>query len=86
MSREIKYIIKFENESNETRVFQIKLDEKTLHVLPEDRKTEAPIWTKLTCNQCENCPLKKEEHEHCPIAYNLSNLIEEFSECNSTLR
>jgi hypothetical protein len=41
--------------------------------------TELPEWTRLTHHQCENCPLTTEEHLHCPIAVNLNDIIDKFS-------
>jgi hypothetical protein len=41
--------------------------------------TELPEWTCLTHHQCDNCPLNAEEHLYCPIAVNLSDIIDKFS-------
>ncbi|MBF0360512.1 MAG: hypothetical protein HQK49_05835 [Oligoflexia bacterium] len=47
------------------------------------KKPEGPEWSKLEFNRCQNCTLKKEEHNYCPVAKNLSELIDEFNEVNS---
>jgi hypothetical protein len=40
-------------------------------------------WTLLTYCQCDNCPLTKNDHAHCPIALNLSDIVDKFSDCVS---
>jgi hypothetical protein len=37
---------------------------------------EAPFWTELTYNQCANCPLKPDEHKHCPAALHMAPAVE----------
>jgi len=37
---------------------------------------QLPFWTELGRNQCENCPLRVEEHSHCPAAVQLVAVIE----------
>jgi hypothetical protein len=36
----------------------------------------APFWTDLKFNQCVNCPLKADEHPHCPAALQMAAAIE----------
>lgn len=36
-------------------------------------------WTRLGFNRCSICPLSEEAVSHCPIAYNISGLIERFN-------
>ena len=35
-----------------------------------------PFWTDLTFNQCANCPLKPDQHSHCPAALQMATAIE----------
>ena len=56
--------------------FTITLDGDTLELIRE-KDTSPPPWTKLKFHQCDNCPLGDEE-EYCPIAVNLSSLVETF--------
>ncbi|HDY89089.1 MAG TPA: hypothetical protein ENH82_13365 [bacterium] len=37
-----------------------------------------PEWTKLEFNQCPNCTISTQTHQHCPLAVNLVNIIESF--------
>ena len=38
----------------------------------------APRWTRLDHQQCNNCPLKRDQHSHCPAAVDLHQVIEDF--------
>lgn len=39
---------------------------------------DAPEWTRLANNQCQNCPLSKSEHSHCPAALDLDKVARDF--------
>ncbi|MEK7670509.1 MAG: hypothetical protein AAB330_04620, partial [Bacteroidota bacterium] len=52
------------------------LHSETLELLHSPNPNPPP-WTKLKFNQCENCPLP-DSTEYCPVALNLSYLIDEF--------
>ncbi len=39
-----------------------------------------PDWTRLDFEQCPNCPLDPEVHEHCPVAVNMSSALMVFNE------
>jgi hypothetical protein len=58
--------------------FIIRLDQKTL-TLQSTQTGNPPDWTKLKCRQCPNCPLDKATHPYCPIAVNLVEVIDFFS-------
>lgn len=70
---DIEYHFKFEDESG----FSFKVDPQKAQDLNDMTN---PIWTKLDYCQCENCPLKKEEHPNCPIAVGLHQLVEKVSD------
>ena len=59
--------------------FELHLDRETLALRQEPRATY-PEWTALSCDQCPNCPLKEKEHPQCPIAANIVDLVDEFSD------
>jgi len=40
-------------------------------------------WTKLDYHQCALCPLRKVDHEFCPVARNLSHVLARFRHDNS---
>jgi len=41
---------------------------------------DAPEWTRLEFNQCPNCPLKIGEKSLCPVAKDIRDVTERFSE------
>ena len=71
----IQYEIKLE--SGEVVDYAIRLDPSTLASLADSKETP-PAWTRLEVGQCKDCPLEKETSPHCPIAVNLSRLVEHF--------
>jgi len=51
-----------------------------------DRKADLalhPSWTRLEFRQCANCPLKREEFRHCPVALDIEPVITAFQATNS---
>ena len=78
----IRYTYNFQFEDGSTKVFDVLLDPKT-YELRASPNPNLPEWTKLKFHQCENCPLA-DDVPHCPVAVNLSHLIEEFKFNQST--
>ena len=68
------YIFTFPN--GKRREFTIRLDPKTLALLPEERPR--PAWTKLSYQKCPNCPLQEARHEYCPAAVSLIGVADLF--------
>ncbi len=60
------------------REFDIKLDNKTLNLIPTEKKVH-PKWTELRYRKCPNCTLNEAQHKFCPIAANLVDLVDFFS-------
>ena len=50
--------------------FSVDLD----HPGPAD-DSDLPSWTALEFHQCDNCPLAAEDHERCPAAMALVDLL-----------
>ncbi len=50
----------------------------------EEVPEKLPEWTALGHYQCDNCPLKSEEHPACPIAARMVRLADEFADLPST--
>jgi len=63
---------------DEKMEFNIKLDRHTLNLISK-KKNSYPDWTQLDFNKCPNCPLDSSEHEHCPIAISMSDIVEMFN-------
>ncbi|HWP49227.1 MAG TPA: hypothetical protein VNM22_18875 [Candidatus Limnocylindrales bacterium] len=59
--------------------FSLNLSGPTL-ALESEPKPSYPEWTVLTHHQCSNCPLHPEQHPYCPVAVNLSEVIEFFKD------
>lgn len=75
----------FQIPNRPSRDFEIKLDEETgTYIPPAQTQSPLPSWTKLEMGQCADCPLKPNEHPHCPIAANLAGLMDTFQHEAST--
>jgi hypothetical protein len=72
----IRILYRFQSEDGSEKEFETILDGKTME-LRNNLSPTLPGWTSLSFNQCENCPLGKEV-ERCPVAANLSGLIDAF--------
>jgi len=64
------------------KTFAIHLDAQTLDLLPPEHNA-LPPWTALSHHQCPNCPLRLPDHPHCPIAVNLTGVIDAFRDATS---
>lgn len=72
---EFVYIFRFNDENVKT--FRFSLEKETLRFASEKKPAPAE-WTKLSHCKCENCPLDESISKHCPIAVNLSGIVDEF--------
>lgn len=79
----INITYEFEFQDGKKFVYPLKLEKKTISLIPE-RKIPLPSWTQLEYYQCVGCPLSKEKEPYCPIAANISGLIENFKDIKST--
>lgn len=66
----------FNLKDGKTKHFEIHLDPVTLEFIPREILT-LPEWTKIDFFPCDNCPLIHTV-THCPVAVNLSTIIEPF--------
>lgn len=74
----LRYVYKFKFEDGVEKNFEIRLNADTLELLPQ-KDLPKPDWTKLKYFQCTNCPLG-DDVAYCPVAVNLSNLVETFKD------
>jgi len=74
----IRFLYTFEFPDSTEKEFEVQLNAKTLE-LSTKKDLPKPAWTKLKYKQCEQCPLG-DEHEYCPVAVNLSALVESFKD------
>jgi hypothetical protein len=66
-------------ENGQSTRFHIELDPVTLTMRPSSPAPYAP-WTRLSYNQCQCCPLSPNTHRYCPIAVNITELVERFKD------
>ncbi len=72
----ILYVYRFED--GRTIKFELALDPATLRLTMEKRQS-LENWTLLRSNKCRICPLDERTHTHCPVAVQLSGVVEKFS-------
>lgn len=72
----LKFTYKFQFDDSSEKKFDVLLRSDTLELV-HSPNPNPPSWTKLKFNQCENCPLN-DATEYCPVALNLSYVIDEF--------
>jgi len=72
----IRFKYKFQFDDSTEKEFTVLLDARTLELLRSPGGSK-PEWTKLKYQQCDNCPLD-DSVEYCPVAANVSNLVDEF--------
>jgi|GEM_PF-106888 len=63
--------------------FRVRLNPLTFSIIPFEAES-APTWTALTYEQCECCTLDAATTATCPIAVNISEIVEEFKDRTST--
>ena len=74
----IQYLYTFRFANGAEKQFKVSLNAATLELAP-NTNAPRPDWTKLAYQQCERCPLA-DTVTHCPIAVNLSSLVESFKD------
>lgn len=78
----ISYRYTFMLGAGRDRTFDLRLDKSTLNLRTAQPETP-PEWTSLECCKCPNCPLSEEDHPHCPIAVNITDLVSFFTDAAS---
>lgn len=72
---------RFEFDDGSSKEFEIRLDSETLALVDRAAGTP-PEWTRLDNHRCTNCPLAGKA-EYCPVAVNLSSVVESFKDSAS---
>lgn len=75
----LKIVYRFTFKGGDVQEFKTVLDGWNLSARP-DQRSSYPDWTRLKVEQCSNCPLDEKKHAHCPVALNLSDVIEYFKD------
>ncbi len=68
-----------ELEDGQRTRFQIALNPSTLTMMPASPEPYPP-WTQLYYQQCKCCPLSCQTHLYCPIAVNITALVDRFKD------
>jgi hypothetical protein len=68
-----------ELEDGQSTRFHIELDPSTLTMMPASPEPYPP-WTQLSYKQCKCCPLSPKTHLYCPIAVNITELVDRFKD------
>jgi hypothetical protein len=79
-SRSISYAFRLKD--GDTRTIDLHLDDTTL-VLIQAPEFKPPPWTMLSSNRCAECTLDEEQHQYCPTACHLSEILEMFRDLRS---
>ncbi len=74
---------RFDFPIGKTFVYPLLLDDSSVSLI-SDRKRPPPDWTRLRHYQCGICTFVEETNPYCPIAVNISDLVEDFKEVEST--
>lgn len=84
MDKKKYYQIRYEMAFNEgvSKEFNLELDLSDI-TLVMDHTLDPPPWTRLDHSQCECCQLEVGANEYCPIAVNISQLVQEFKDVPS---
>ncbi len=62
--------------------FVVNIDSSNLQLI-EHAEMDKPDWAKLDKFKCPNCPLNIEEHEYCPLALQIQDVLLFFKEVPS---
>jgi len=81
MKNVIKYKYLFQFESN-LKEFIVSIDSSTLQLV-SNNNINKPDWAKLEQFKCSHCPLNEEEHEYCPLALQIQDVLLFFKEVPS---
>lgn len=79
MAQHFKIAYQFKLKNGTEKKFDILLDRETLALVREQNEAP-PEWARLEFQQCSNCPLNTTLTRYCPIAANLSGIVQEFRE------
>jgi hypothetical protein len=75
----IKIVYDFAFPDGGAKSYTVELDRASLSFLASSPE-QPPAWARLENHQCGHCPLKPAEHPYCPVATNLSALVEFFKD------
>ena len=75
----IEFVYHFSFPDGAATSYTVALDRATLSFKPT-RQEPPPAWARLLNHQCGHCPLDPATHPYCPVATNMSALVESFKD------
>ncbi len=81
--KNIIYCYSFLFEDGNSKNINIELDGETLSLI--NKEETALSWAELANKKCPNCTLNTTENKYCPIAKNLTQVIEMFKDSISSV-
>lgn len=75
----IKFKYRFKLESGQDDRYIVVLDPHTMEAI-QSHTRNMPDWTHLDFNQCDNCPLTRDQSPYCPAAVSMTNLVNRFTQ------
>ena len=80
--KNITYVYSFRYLDGEIEELTLELDNKTLSFINKENTPQQ--WAKLENKKCPNCTLDPQVNKYCPIANNLTQVIDMFNNSNSS--
>jgi len=74
-----KIVYQFSLNNGQEKFFNILLNPETISII-QHQSEPLPDWAKIEYHQYECCPLETIGNPYCPIAVNISNIVEEFKD------
>ncbi|HZP37260.1 MAG TPA: hypothetical protein VFE48_12330 [Methylomirabilota bacterium] len=75
----IEFVYNFSFPDGAAKSYTVALDRATLSFRPSAHEAP-PAWARLENHQCGHCPLEPAQHPYCPVATNMSSLVEFFKD------
>lgn len=80
----VKYYYKFKFSNGNEHTFTLNLSPDRMSMAKTMAlEGDKPDWVNLGSFRCENCTLDEKEHQYCPVAESLVEIIEAFKETTS---
>ncbi|MFA6597191.1 MAG: hypothetical protein WCS69_05650 [Ignavibacteriaceae bacterium] len=78
----LTYSYTFRLKNGLQKTFVVSVDNSTLNIIYKKNESY-PDWAKLQKFKCPHCELDPKVHEYCPLAINLTDIIQTFQDYNS---
>lgn len=78
----VEYIYRFDFDDGRTYTFNLNLSSDRLRIIKDSNssKRNKPDWTRLDFHKCPNCTLSRDEHDFCPVAEGLTEIVDAFKQ------